>query len=116
MILLLIHVFKRNLEFCDCFAGGINSDGRLTTYLYKPLWDNFNLLITTENHKYFNIYKTLVNKNLKSNNVEVIFLLGQKNEIKFENVKNYFTDLCFESTNLVEKRFSVHEIVNCKKK
>ena len=77
------------------------------------LWDNNTH--PTENHKYFNIYKTLVNKNLKSNNVEVIFLLGQKNEIKFENVKNYFTDLCFKSKTLVQDRFSRHEIVNCKK-
>ncbi len=77
------------------------------------LWDNNTH--PTENHKYFNIYKTLINKNLKSNNVEVIFLLGQKNEIKFENVKNYFTDLCFKSKTLVQDRFSRHEIVNCKK-
>ena len=78
------------------------------------LWDNNTH--PTENHKYFHIYKSLINRNIQNNNIKVIYLLGLENEILFENVKNYFTDLCFESTNLVEKRFSVHEIVNCKKK
>ncbi len=77
------------------------------------LWDNNTH--PTENHKYFDVYKSLVNKNIKTNNVKVIYLLGQENEILFENVKNYFTDVCFESKTLVEKRFSMHEIITCKK-
>ena len=56
----------------------------------------------------------MVNKNIKQNNVEVIYLLGLENEILFSNVKNYFTDLCFESKTLVDKRFSMHTIVKCK--
>ncbi len=76
------------------------------------LWDNNTH--PTENHKYFDIYKSLVNKNIKSNNIEVIYLLGQENEIIFKKVKNYFTALCFESKTLVDKKFSVHKIVNCK--
>ena len=76
------------------------------------LWDNNTH--PTENHKYFDIYKSLVNKNIKSNNIEVVYLLGQENEIIFEKVKNYFTGLCFESKTLVDKKFSVHKIVNCK--
>ncbi len=77
------------------------------------LWDNNTH--PTENHKYFYFYKSLINRNIKSNDVKVIYLLGQENEILFENVKNYFTDLCFKSKTLEEKRFSVHEIINCKK-
>ena len=78
------------------------------------LWDNNTH--PTENHKYFDIYKSLVNRNINSNNIKVIYLLGQGNEdITFNNIKNYFTDLCFESKTLVEKRFSVHEIKKCKK-
>ena len=77
------------------------------------LWDNNTH--PTENHKYFYFYKSLINRNIKSNDVKVIYLLGQENEILFENVKNYFTDLCFKSNTLEEKRFSVHEIINCKK-
>ena len=50
------------------------------------LWDNNTH--PTENHKYFDNYKSLVNKNIKSNNVEVIYLLGQKDEIIFDKVKN----------------------------
>ena len=76
------------------------------------LWDNNTH--PTESHKYFNFYQKMVNKNIKQNNVEVIYLLGLENEILFNNVKNYFTDLCFESKTLVDKRFSVHNIVKCK--
>ena len=57
----------------------------------------------------------MVNKNIKKNKIEVIYLLGQENEIVFNKVRNYFTDLCFESKTIVRKRFSVHEIINCKK-
>ena len=77
------------------------------------LWDNNTH--PTENHKYFDNYRSLINKNIKSNKIEVIYLLGQENEILFNNVKNYFTDLCFKSKTLVENRFSIHEIVKCKK-
>ena len=77
------------------------------------LWDNNTH--PTENHKHFNVYKSLINKNIVSNNIEVIYLLGQENEISFNNIKNYFTDVCFKSTTLVENRFSAHEIVNCNK-
>ena len=77
------------------------------------LWDNNTH--PTENHKYFNQYKSLINKNISSNKIEVIYLLGQENEIIFDKVKNYFTELCFESKTLVDKKFSVHEIVTCNK-
>ena len=76
------------------------------------LWNNNTH--PTENHKYFEFYKSLINKNIKKNNVEVIYLLGQKNEIKFEKIKNYFTDTCFESKTLIQNRFSSHKLVKCK--
>ena len=76
------------------------------------LWNNNTH--PTENHKYFKFYKSLINKNIKKNNVEVIYLLGQKNEIKFEKIKNYFTDTCFESKTLIQNRFSSHKLVKCK--
>ena len=75
------------------------------------LWDDNTH--PTENHKYFNFYKLLVNRNIQSNNVKVIYLLGQENEIQFDKVKNYFNNTCFESKTIIEKRFSVHEIVKC---
>ena len=49
------------------------------------------------------------------NKIKVIYLLGQENEINFKNVKNYFTDMCFESKTIIPNRFSSQEIVNCKK-
>ena len=93
----------------------------MSTFLDEPfyilnrwyLWDNNTH--PTESHKYFEIYKTLIKKNIDKNKVEVIYLLGQKNEIKFEKIKNYFTDTCFKSKTIIPKRFSLHEIVNCNK-
>ena len=49
------------------------------------LWDNNTH--PTENHKYFYFYKSLINRNIKSNDVKVIYLLGQENEILFEKSK-----------------------------
>ena len=91
------------------------------TFLDKPmnnlnrwyLWDNNTH--PTENHKYFEVYKSLINKNIKKNKVKVIYLLGQKNEIKFNNVKNYFTDTCFESKTIIQDRFSSHTLIKCTK-
>ncbi len=76
------------------------------------LWDNNTH--PTENHKYFEFYKSLVNKNVKKNEVKVIYLLGQENEIKFENIKNYFTETCFESKTIIQNRFSSHKLIRCK--
>ena len=62
----------------------------LSTILDKPiyilnrwyLWDNNTH--PTENHKYFNFYKLLVNENIKKNNIKVIYLLGQENMINLK--------------------------------
>ena len=107
----------------------INNDNRektlithyqfMSTILDKPLnilnrwylWDNNTH--PTENHKYFEFYKSLVNRNMKENKIKIIYLLGQENEIKFDNVKNYFTDTCFESTTIIPNRFSSHKLVKC---
>ena len=93
----------------------------VSTILGKPmnvlnrwyLWDNNTH--PTENHRYFEFYKSLINKNIIKNNVEVIYLLGQKNEIKFEKIKNYFTDMCFENKIIIQDRFSSHKLINCNK-
>ena len=78
------------------------------------LWDNNTH--PTENHRYFKNYRSLVNKNIKSNRIKVIYLLGQENEIKLENIKNYFTDTCFKSKTVIPNKFSLHEIISCKNK
>ena len=67
------------------------------------LWDNNTH--PTENHKHFEIYKSLINKNIKENKVEVIYLLGNENEILFDNVKNYFNDICFKNKMIIKKSF-----------
>ena len=76
------------------------------------LWDNNTH--PTENHKYFEFYKKMVNNNLINNKVKVIYLLGQENEILFDDVNNYFTDICFKSKTLEKNKFSSHEIIDCK--
>ena len=70
----------------------------------------------TKGHKYFNFYKKMINKSVEENNIEVIYLLGKHdNEILFKDIKQYFTEKCFDSKTLIDKRFSYHEIVGCKK-
>ena len=89
----------------------LNEDLNILNRWY--LWDNNTH--PTENHKYFEFYKNMIKKNLTKNKIQVIYLLGQDNEILFKNIKNYFTNVCFESKTLEEKRFSVHELIVCKK-
>ncbi len=89
----------------------LNEDLNILNRWY--LWDNNTH--PTENHKYFEFYKGMINRNLSKNKIQVIYLLGQDNEILFSNIKNYFTNVCFKSKTLEEKRFSVHELTNCKK-
>ncbi len=88
----------------------LNEDLNLLNRWY--LWGNDTH--PTETHKHFFFYKKMVNKNIKENNIQVIYLLGQKKEILFKHVKNYFTEKCFKSKTLVRNRFSSHEIVDCK--
>ena len=88
-------------------------DKRLNILNRWYLWDNNTH--PTENHKYFKSYKKLINKNIIENKIKVIYLLGEENEILFDNVKNYFTEVCFESKTIIKKKFSSHKIVNCKK-
>ena len=63
------------------------------------LWDNNTH--PTEKINIFNVYKSLINKNIRINNIKVIYLLGQKNEISFNNIKNFYR-FCFKSKTLVE--------------
>ena len=88
----------------------LNEDLNLLNRWY--LWGNDTH--PTETHKHFFFYKKMINKNIKENNIQVIYLLGQKKEILFKHVKNYFTEKCFKSKTLVRNRFSSHEIVDCK--
>tara|TARA_B100001057_G_C22503491_1_gene814952 strand:- start:166 stop:774 length:609 start_codon:yes stop_codon:yes gene_type:complete len=76
------------------------------------LWDNNTH--PTENHKYFEFYKSMVQKNVDKNKIQVIYLLGHDNEMMLKNIKNYFTNVCFKSKTLEEKRFSSHELITCK--
>ncbi len=77
------------------------------------LWDNNTH--PTRNHKYFNIYKSMVNKKIQKEKIEVVYLLGTN--IKFKRFKESFGDIiCFKNHKLVNKSFSNYEIVSCKGK
>ena len=68
----------------------------------------------TENHKYFDYYQKLVNKNLKKNNVEIIYLVSfVENEMIFDKIKIYFPELCFENNTIIKNKFSSHKIKDC---
>ena len=68
----------------------------------------------TENHKYFNYYKDFVNKNLKKNNIEVIYLVSFAEQEMFDRIiKVYFAEKCFRNNFLVKDKLSYHEIKDC---
>tara|TARA_A100001037_G_C14755223_1_gene459376 strand:- start:76 stop:588 length:513 start_codon:yes stop_codon:yes gene_type:complete len=92
------------------FSLVLNEDLNLLNRWY--LWSNDTH--PTESHKYFNFYKKMIDKSVEKNNIEVIYLLGQENEILFKHVKNYFTEKCFESRTLIDTKFSSHKIIDCK--
>ena len=102
---------KMSITHYQFFSLLLNEDLNILNRWY--LWDNNTH--PTESHKYFKIYKEMVNKNIKENNIEVIYLLGAENEINFRNVSNYFDGLCFKNNIIVKNKFSYHEIINCKK-
>ena len=100
-------MFVSNYQF---FSLLLNEDLNILNRWY--LWDNNTH--PTENHKYFTIYKKTINENFKKNDIEVIYLLGNKNEILFSNIKNYFDNICFKNNLVIKNKFSYHEIIDCK--
>ncbi len=76
-------------------------------------WDNNSH--PTENHKYFDYYKKFATNKLNKENIETIYLLGLKDEFKFENIKNYFVNKCFEEKVISESRFIKLTLKNCTK-
>ena len=67
-----------------------------------------------KNHKHFNYYKGFFNKNLKSNKIEVIYIIKSKpNEnIKIEQFKIHLDNICVE-TEVINELLSIHEIQSC---
>ena len=69
-----------------------------------------------KNHKYFNFYKKFINYSIKSNKIEVIYIIDASPEggIQFSHFKNYLSDNCFESKDIIEEVVSSHKLINCK--
>ena len=66
------------------------------------------------NNKYVKYYKKFFNKNLKFNNVEVIYIIKSKpNEnIKIEQFQIHLDNICVK-TEVKNELLSIHEIRNC---
>ncbi len=66
------------------------------------------------NNKYVNYYKDFFNKNLKSNLVEVIYIIKSKpNEnINIDQFKIHLDNICLKS-DVIDELLSIHEIVKC---
>ena len=69
-----------------------------------------------KNHKYFNFYKKFINYSIKNNKIEVIYIIDASPEggIQFSHFKNYLSDNCFESKDIIEEVVSSHKLINCK--
>ena len=67
-----------------------------------------------KNNKYVKYYKDFFNKNLTSNEIEVIYIIKSKpNEnIKIEQFKILLDDICFK-TEVINELLSIHEIQSC---
>ena len=57
-----------------------------------------------------------INDAIKSNRIEVVYIIdaSPKGGIQFNHFKNYLTDDCFESKDIIEEVVSSHKLVNCK--
>ena len=94
------------------FSAILNEDLNMPNRWYTHDGNSYPL----KNHKLFNSYKDFINKNIKKNKIEVIYIVDSrpKGGIKFKNFQEYLTDNCFNTKDIVEDIISSHEIVDCK--
>ena len=67
-----------------------------------------------KNNKYVKYYKDFFNKNLKSNEIEVIYIIKSKPDenIKIEQFKILLDNICFK-TEVMNELLSIHEMQSC---
>jgi hypothetical protein len=67
-----------------------------------------------KNNKYVKYYEDFFNKNLKLNNIEVIYIIKSKpNEnIKIEQFKIHLDNICIK-TEVIDELLSAHELQKC---
>ncbi len=75
------------------------------------LWDNNSHPV--ENHKYFEYYKSFATDNFEKKNIKNIYLISEKEEMKFKNIKEYFIGKCFDEKELIKKRFIKLTLKKC---
>lgn len=93
------------------FSTIFNKDYNILNRWY--FWDNNSH--PTENHKYFDYYRKFATNKFNKENIETIYLLGLNDEFKFENIKNYFVNKCFDEKVISESRFIKLTLRNCTK-
>ena len=71
-------------------------------------------LYPINDNKYVKYYKNFFNKSLKSNKIEVIYIVKSHPEesIRIGQFKNYLDDICFKSEEINEL-LSIHELQSC---
>tara|TARA_B100001564_G_scaffold239957_1_gene203036 strand:+ start:380 stop:1945 length:1566 start_codon:yes stop_codon:yes gene_type:complete len=75
------------------------------------LWDNNSH--PTENHKYFAYYKKFASNDFDKNKIKNIYLINEKNEISFKNIRNYFDNKCFTEEKILNERLIKLSLKNC---
>lgn len=75
------------------------------------IWDNNSH--PTENHELFDYYQAFATKKFKDKKIKTIYLVGNNEEFTFENIKNYFVGMCFETKNIVENRLLKLSLIQC---
>ena len=67
-----------------------------------------------KNNKYVKYYKDFFNKNLRSNEIEVIYIIKSKPDenIKIEQFAIHLDNICL-NTKVINELLSVHEIQSC---
>ena len=75
------------------------------------IWDNNSH--PTENHKYFSYYKDFVTKNFEKKRIKSIFLISENQEFKFDNIRNYFINKCFEEETFFDRRLIKLTLKTC---
>lgn len=68
-----------------------------------------------ENNKYSNVYKDFINKKIKDNKIETIYIIDAsgKGWLKFSNFQKYLNDICFFDKTIVKDYLSSHTIISC---
>lgn len=78
-------------------------------------YTNDNNSYPLQNHKFSKVYEEFINKKIKDNKIEVIYIIDStgKGRLKISNFNKYLNEICFLDEIIVKDFFSSHSIKNC---